>query len=211
MEQEQVRAIFVFAIDEYFKDILNDIDSINPSSKSRGQVAQLYEVMLTAANECTPTVLARDVPRPAYRLMEPGTEMFYRIVRLEEGGANELAAMLAVDASRIPESIMPAINAQLAPAPELELVKIVMFALKKGPGIQQQSVMLLVAKTADGEMHTIPYRFRWGVSGKVVGGEDIADKAEEEQERLVFLVHIIMNEDAGTLHNAQGEGSGALN
>lgn len=205
MEPTKVKAIFLSAVDEYFNDLLKAIDSINPASKSRIQVEQLFAVMRAAVEECSPAVLPRNIPKPEYRLIISGTELDYRVVELVQGGSKELAALLALDATRLPPSVLPGIKAHLSGAPELTLVRIVFFVTMRGDKNVPQPVMLLAAKDGSGELHPIPFLFRLAVSGLIVGGDDIADRIEEEADRLSFLMHIIMNADGATLHNAHEE------
>jgi hypothetical protein len=207
MEPSQVKAAFLSAVDEYFNGLLKAIDAINPASKARAQVEELFATMRSAVEECSPTILHRDVHKPEYRLITSGTELDYRIVELMQGGARELAALLALDAARLPPSVLPAIDAHIRGVPEVELevVRIVFFVTMRGDKNVPQPIMLLAAKDASGELHPIPFLFRWSVSGFAVGGDDIADRIEGEADRLSFLMHVIMNADGATLHNERQE------
>jgi hypothetical protein len=60
--------------------------------------------------------------------------------------------------------------------------------------------MLLAAKNSAGSLVPVPHSFQWAVKGHVLGGEDITDTSEQEGKRLTYLLNLVMNEDAATLH-----------
>jgi hypothetical protein len=203
MDSNKVRQVFVFGTDSYFTDLLRKVDLINPTSKSRGEIEQLYAAMRAAAEESTPNELKRDVVEPANGLLTPGTSFYFRRCPLVPQGPKELIAMLTIDVSRLPQSCLKSIDFSLSQAPELLTpVRLVTFVLTKGIGVGFQRVMLVATKNSTGSLVLVPHSFHWSVSGKVLGGEDLTHKAEQEADRLTYLLHLVMNEDATTLHSS---------
>ena len=209
MDSEKARRIFVWSLDTYFQELINLVDQINPSSKARNLIADFHAVLKAAA---TNTLLA-SVPRSAGKhkeLVAPGTDFFYRICSLTPGGPKELVAMLAVDLNALPETDRNSINAYIGSASvSLEAVRVLSFVLTRGSGAAYQRVMLVAAKDAAGSLVAVPWPPQWSVSGKVVGACVEGLNAEEE-ERLNYLLYLVLDQDAATMHSAKRDGPAPL-
>lgn len=197
MDANKAKRVFLFGLDSYFQELLQKVDSINPTSKASGQIEQLYATLLSAAAECTPTVVDRNHKEPLRLPVTPGTDFYFRTCPLVHEGPAELIGILALDVAQLPEGFRASVDSSLHGAPESLLpVRLLTFILTKGEGVAFQRSMLLATTNREGSFIPVPHSFQWRVSGQIIGGEDLTDTAEQEADRLSFLLDLVLRENA---------------
>jgi hypothetical protein len=149
MEPNKVKQIFTSGTESYFRELFQKVDSINQTSKSRGQIEQLYAALRTYFEDSTPIEVKRDVTEPVRHLVTSGTDLYFRMCQLAPQGPKELVVMLAMDVSYLPESCLVSIDGTLSEAPEpLIPVRLLTFVLTKGSSAVFQPVCSLLRRTA---------------------------------------------------------------
>lgn len=201
MDSVKAKHIFLFFLNDFFKDLLTSVDRINSASKSRQLIAELHTALKSAAERALPTVVARGDAADKH-LTTPGTDLYYRSVALVEGGADELVAMLAMDVAELPASYIASVKAALGSAPEpLEPVRVLCFVLTKDQRAGAfQKTMMIAARTANGALVATPWPLQWRVGNEVLG--DSLQNPEDEDDRLNYLLYLVLHQDGATMHGA---------
>lgn len=202
MDSAKAKHIFLFSLNDYFKDLLESVERINRASKSRQSIAELQAALNSAAERALPIVVPRgDVADK--RLATSGTDFYYRSVPLVEGGPDELVAMLAMDVAELPASYAVSIKESLKFAPEpLEAVRVLCFVLTKNQRTSAfQRTAMIAARTATGSLVAFPWPIHWRVGDQVVGDSLRGlNPADEEDDRLNYLLYLVINQDGAIMH-----------
>ena len=204
MDSTRAKQIFQFFLTGHFKDLLESVDRINSSSKSRQLIAELHTALNSAAERTLPTVVARGEAADK-RLATPGTDFHYRSVPLMEGGPDELVAMLAMDVAELPASYASSIRTTLASSPEpLDPVRVISFVLTKEQRAGSfQRTMMIAARTATGSLVAVPWPLQWKVGDKVVGDSFQGVDPGVEEDRLNYLLYLVIDQDGATMRGAK--------
>ncbi len=204
MDSAKAKHIFLFFLNDYFKDLLESVDRINSASKSRQLIAELHAALNSAAERTLPTVVGRGDAADK-RLATSGTDFHYRSVPLVEAGPDELIAMLAMDVAELPASYVASIKKTLEFAPEpLEPVRVLCFVLTKNQRAGAfQRTMMIAARTSAGSLVATPWPLRWRV-GDEGGGDSLQGiDPKDEDDRLNYLLYLVINQDGATMRGAE--------
>lgn len=201
MDSVNVKHIFLFSLNDYFKDLLESVERINRASKSWQMIAELQAALNSAAERALPIVVPRGDAADK-RLVTSGTDFYYRNLPLVEGGPDELVAMLAMDVVELPASYAVSIKDILKLTPEpLEAVRILCFVLTKNQRTSAfQRTMMIAARTATGSLVAFPFPIHWKVGDHVVGDSLQGLNPTDEENRLNYLMYLVINQDGAMLH-----------
>lgn len=110
--------------------------------------------------------------------------------------------MLAMDIAELPVSYLASIKETLSFAPEpLEPARILSFVLTKNQRASAfQRTMMIAARTTTGSLATALWPINWSVGGQVVGDSLTGLNVAEEEDRLNYLLHLVINQDGALLH-----------
>lgn len=201
MDSNTAKHIFLFSLNDYFKDLIASVDQIRRDSKSRQLITELQAALNSAAERTLPLVVPRG-DNADKRLATSGTDFYYRTLPLVEGGSDDLVAMLAMDIAELPVSYLASIKETLSFAPEpLEPARILSFVLTKNQRASAfQRTMMIAARTTTGSLATALWPINWSVGGQVVGDSLTGLNVAEEEDRLNYLLHLVINQDGALLH-----------
>lgn len=204
MESTAAQKIFLSFLNDYFQHLLESVTRINPSSSSRQSIAELHSSLQTAAERTLPTVVKRGAAAHKH-LTTPGTDFFYRCVPLTDGGREELIAMLAIDFAELPKSYADAVSNALQSLNEpLEPVRLLCFVLTKNQSAGAfQRTMMVGARSMTGSLVAIPSPVVWSVGNQIVGPNLQAADAEQEDERLNYLLYLVIDAGAALMRGAK--------
>lgn len=197
MEAVDVKARFIFGLNNHFEELFKRVSSVNPASPSMKAIKDLYVAVSMSIRDKTPQLLERGDPRsaPEY-LATSGTDFFYRECQLMEQGPRELIVMLAMDANELPPAYRTLLDGLLAKLP-VKLARILMFVTTKGSGVSYEDSVLLSLRNTDGTLDTRQFQFQWQVNGRQIPTSKPLNAAAEN--RLMALMELVMWKDTVTL------------
>jgi hypothetical protein len=203
MEAADVKARFIFGLNNHFEELFKRVNAINPASPSKKAMKDLYVAVSMSIKDKAPQLLERIDPRSGpEHLAIAGTDFCYRECRLEEHGAQELIVMLAMDANELPQSYRTSIDTLLVPLPA-KLVRVLMFVTTRKGGVAYDDTVLLALRNDDGTIDLRSFLFQWQVSGHHILPSGHLDDATEQ--RLISLTELVMWKDTVTLHELQDD------
>ena len=205
MEAADIKARFIFGLNNYFDELFKRVDSINSASPSRKAIEDLYVAVSMSIKDKAPQLLERGDPRsaPEY-LATSGTDFFYRECQLKEQGPQELIVMLAMDANELPPAYRTSLDGLLAGLP-VKLARVLMFVTTKSGGVGYENTVLLSLRNTDDTLDVRQFQFHWQVNGRQIPPSKHLDDATEN--RLMALMELVMWKDTVTLREVGDDGT----